>query len=159
MRVAALWAVCLLLVSSFASGQQTDTVYVVSEAPSPFLLPASGGIIGSGLGTAVGVLVGGWSSDCDDRHSGVYFCGLGEALIGFAVGSTIGSAAGAYLGSRLGGGSPSAVRSLLGGVAGAVVGIALGTAVDRYVEPDAAGFVGYAVGQGLTAGLTTSVWR
>lgn len=111
-----------------APARQRDTIEVRHKVNT--LGAAAGGVFGAMAGAAVGTVAG--AAAAQGCHG--EFCGLGPALLGFAIGEPLGLAVGTHVGSGGHGNVPvtalSAFLILVGGaVAGAKVGAGVGPAM------------------------------
>ena len=146
-----------LFALSLSAQSNADTP--VSDSSRPILPALAGGVIGTGAGMIVGVVIGPQIENCGAQTSVSDMCGLGGAILGMGVLGTVGAAAGAYVGARLGDGSPSAVRTSVAAVGGIGTGLLVAMLVERLGGWDGPVFIGYGVGQGALAGLAAALWN
>lgn len=153
--------ICMLLTLASAGplSAQQDSV-PPPPAEGGFAQPFWGGVIGSTIGGLAGFAIGDRSHDCEQQPDPADFCGLGDILLGTAVGSAVGAAVGSYIGGRLTGGDPSAlaagVGSLLGMGAGTLTSLGIGYLFGHTEAAGPIAAVTFVVTHGGIAALFTS---
>ncbi|MCI0435309.1 MAG: hypothetical protein L0271_16960 [Gemmatimonadetes bacterium] len=111
--LAAALATGLALTATPAAAQAADR-----SAGNALLVESAGGILGSGAGLGLGLLL----ADAGGCVSDDISCYIENAAIAAAI-STIGSGLGTNLAGRIGSTRPSAVAGWIGAIAGAAAGI------------------------------------
>jgi hypothetical protein len=145
-------AFSLAIAGTLAISGAVDAQAIGHPASAPsFAIEAGGGIVGSGIGVAVGIAISGVNRCPVEDDVVCIFKRLGVAA-GIAAAT---SAAGTYSAGRMGDTRPSAPGAIIGSVAG----VAAGLGVLRLIDEGTAkpGRVGSAIVFAVSHGIVTAV--